>query len=96
MAGEAARHAHTAKQRRYCSSVETLAVEVGGRMLPEALETLRRLAVDSRCGRRWHARTSPKLHAHGFRRLIEWKALRGLAALTLAAIGVNSQELTRR
>ena len=47
LAGEAARHAHTAKQRRYSSSVKTLAVEVGGRMLPESLETLRRLAVDS-------------------------------------------------
>ena len=95
-AGEAARHAHTAKQKRYGNSVEALAVEVGGRMLPEALETLRRLAVDSRCGRRWHARTSPKLQAHGLRRLLEWEALRGLAALTLAAVGVNTHALTRR
>ena len=64
-AGVAVRHAHAAKQRRYGNSVQALAIEVGGRMLPEAIETLRRLAFESQTGRRWHARCSPKLHAHG-------------------------------
>ena len=60
-------------------------------MLPEAIETLRRLAVESQTGRRWQARSAPRLHAHGLRRLLEWEALRGLAQATLAECGVQLQ-----
>ena len=69
-AGAAARHAHDAKLRRSGASVETLAIEAGGRLLLEACETLRRLAVESQCGRRLQSRRIPKLQAHGLRRLL--------------------------
>ena len=95
-AGAAARHAHAAKPRRYGSSAKALAIEVGGRMMPEAIETLRRLAVESQTGRRWQARSAPRLHAHGLRRLLEWEALRGLAQATLAACGVQLQQHGRQ
>ena len=95
-AGAAARHATREKRRRYGAAVETLAIEVGGRMLPEAVETLRRLAIDARCGTRLHARRGPRLRAHGLRRLLEWEALRGMAALTLASLGSDVHALTRR
>ena len=96
VAGAAAQHAHAEKHRRYGSTVQAVAIEVGGRMLPEAQETLRRLAVDSQCGRRWQARSGPRLFAHGLRRLVEWEALRGLAQATLAACGVHLQTHGRR
>ena len=95
-AGAAARHAHAAKHRRYGSSAQAVAIEVGGRMLPEAIETLRRLAVESQTGRRWQARSAPRLHAHGLRRFLEWEALRGLAQATLAACGVQLQQHGRQ
>ena len=91
VAGAAAQHAHAEKHRRYGNTVQAVAIEVGGRMLPEAQETLRRLAVDSQCGRRWQARSGPRLFAHGLRRLVEWEALRGLAQATLRPAGCTSR-----
>ena len=95
-AGAAAQHAHNAKHRRYGTSVQPIAIEVGGRMLPAAIETLRRLAVDSHSGRKWQARSAPRLSAHGLRRILEWEALRGLAQATLASCGVQLQQQGRR
>ena len=95
-AGAAAQHAHAAKHRRYGSSVQAVAIEVGGRMLPEAIETLRRLAVDCQSGRKSEARSAPRLYAHGLRRLNKWEALRSLAQATLASCGVQLQQQGRR
>ena len=95
-AGAAAQHAHAAKHRRYGTSVQPIAIEVGGRMLLAAIETLRRLAVDSHSGRKWQARSAPRLNAHALRRILEWEALRGLALATLASCGVQLQQQCRR
>ena len=65
-------------------------------MLPAAQETLRRFAVDSHSGRKWQARSGPRLLAHNLRRLIEWETLRGLAQATIAACGVHLHMHGRR
>eukprot|EP00973_Karenia_brevis_P022096 3039640-Karenia_brevis.AAC.1 len=49
-AGAASRRAIQSKKDRYGTGVETLAVEVGGRMPPATCESLRRLATDSSTG----------------------------------------------
>ena len=51
-AGAAAQHAHNAKHRRYGTSVQPIAIEVGGRMLPAAIETLRWTATAAANGKR--------------------------------------------
>ena len=85
-AGAAARMAEVRKKERYGEAVEPLAIEVGGRMTATGLESLRRLAVDSGCGRLRHA-ARDGLRPHALRRTLEWEVLVGCAAATLAAIG---------